>query len=647
MATIAKDASAGTGVRSELLEANDAVIEDALLYANPMILRGLLYQLTGDPEVRDIEIKTVMAGFGEAHMPAREEDVAMLRRKAADFLKSYRDSGAGPIDIGPVDRLPVSLCLAGGDEIPEEDIGLYIEELALDPAVRSLKWRETPDPDALKNFTVTIIGAGLGGLNAAIQLKQAGIPYRIVEKNTGVGGTWWENRYPGARVDTPSRSYTHLFGVDFGYPNPFCDWTENVKYFDWVADSFDVRKDVEFNTEVESLVWDEDAGEWEIRMKGPDGDEVHRSRAVITAVGFLNRPNTSEIEGAEEFAGPSWHTSRWPAAIDLSDKRVAVIGTGATGYQMIPELALQAKHVTVFQRTAQWVFPIPGYRSPFPPQINWLDRNLPFHTNFMRGGQGTGSWFIDMTTRDDNFDDPFSVSEANKRGRDACMAFLESKIDNPNLLATMTPPHPVWSARAIMVDPEYSVLDAIQRDNVTLVTDGIKRINNAGIETEDGAQYDADVIVYATGFHATEYLYPMSITGRDGVKLEDMWADGGARAYNGCMVPGFPNMWSLYGPNTNGALQVVSFHELVTHYAMQCMERLILEDEKAVDVTADAYWRYNNWIDELNDTKVWSDPRANNYYWSKHGRSVTQNPLRGPEMWRLLKQPDYDDFEVG
>ena len=170
MATIAKDTSAETSVRRELLEASDAVIEDAVQYANPMILRGLLYQLTGDSEVRDIAIKTVMAGFGEAHMPAREEDVAMLRRKAADFLKSYRDSGAGPVDIGPRDRLPVSLCLAGGDEIPEEDIGLYIEELALDPAVRSLKWRSPPDPEALKGFSVTIIGAGLGGLNAAIQL---------------------------------------------------------------------------------------------------------------------------------------------------------------------------------------------------------------------------------------------------------------------------------------------------------------------------------------------------------------------------------------------------------------------------------------------------------------------------------------------
>jgi 4-hydroxyacetophenone monooxygenase len=197
-----------------------------------------------------------------------------------------------------------------------------------------------------------------------------------------------------------------------------------------------------------------------------------------------------------------------------------------------------------------------------------------------------------------------------------------------------------------MVDPEYSILDAVQRDNVKLVTDGIKRINRTGIECEDGTQHDVDVIVYATGFHATEYLFPMSITGRNGVKLEEMWADGGARAYLGAMVPGFPNFWSLYGPNTNGALNVVTFHELVTFYAMQCMERLILNGERAIDVKEDAYWRYNRHIDEQNNRKVWSDPRARNYYWSKHGRSVVQNPLSGPEMWRMLREPDFEGLEV-
>lgn len=633
-------------VRPELLGASDETIEDAIRYADPMVLRGLLHQLTGDAELLDIELKQVMAGFFQVSIPAREQDVAMIRRKGAEFLKAYRDSGAGAISFGPRERLATSLPLISGEVIPEEELGLFVEELAFDPWARSLKWQSRPSPDRLKDFHVTIIGAGMGGLNAALQLKRAGIPYTVIEKNPEVGGTWYENRYPGARVDTPSRSYTHIFGVDFGYPNPFCEASENQKYFNWIADSFGLRDSIVFNTEVRSLTWDEATGIWEVRMDGPDGERVQRSRAVITAVGFLSRPNLPDIEGADTFRGPSWHTARWPEHMDLSGKRVAVIGTGATGYQMIPELALEAEHVTVFQRTASWVCPVPGYRSPFPPQIGWLDRNFPFHTNFMRGGRGGGSWYLQMTSVDPDFEDPYSTSHANKCARDSCFAFLESKIKDPALLAAMTPPHPIWAARVIMVDPQYSILDAVQRDNVTLVTDEIARINRTGLETRGGAQHDVDVIVYATGFRATDYLFPMTVTGRNGITLDDLWAEDGARAYLGCMMPGFPNLWSLYGPNTNGGLGACSYHEMVTVYAMQCMERLILNGEKSVDIKEEVYWRYNRRLDDENSRRVWSDPRSQSYYWSKHGRSITQNPLMGPEMWDYLRRPVFEELVV-
>ena len=195
----------------------------------------------------------------------------------------------------------------------------------------------------------------------------------------------------------------------------------------------------------------------------------------------------------------------------------------------------------------------------------------------------------------------------------------------------MTPPHPPWSQRPVIVDSEYCVLDAILRDNVTLVTDGIRRINKTGIETTDGTQHDVDVIVYATGFHANDYLFPMKITGRDGRTLEEFWADGGARAYRFCMIPGFPNLWSLYGPNTNGGLGPGSFHELVTLYALQCIERLILDGQEVDRAKEEAYWRYNKEVDERNARKVWSDPRAHNYYWTDHGRSAVMCPFDRPE----------------
>lgn len=633
-------------IRHELLDASDEFIDDAVQFADPMVLRGLIYQLTGDPEVADTELTMIARSAIPMPAPANPEVAELLRRKAAEYLKGYRDAGAGPVGPGPDERLHDSIRLTWGQPIKDEHIQMYAEELALDPWARSLDWSDGKAPAGRDGFCVTVIGAGMGGLNAALQLKRAGIAFTVIEKNGGVGGTWHENRYPGARVDTPSRSYTHIFGVDFGYPNPYCPQSENQRYFDWVADNFDLRRDIQFNTEVHSLTWNEDEAMWDVHITGPDGERTIRSNAVITAVGFLNRPNIGTVEGHEEFTGPSWHTSRWPEGADLRGKRVAVIGTGATGYQMIPELALEAGHVTVFQRTPQWVTPSPGYRSPFPAQVGWLDRNLPYYTNFMRLRTAIGGDFSHVTQIDPDFEDPHSRSLANAQQRERAMEFLKSKLGNSNLVEVMTPPHPYFSARPIIVDPEYSILDAIQRDNVTLVTGGIDRVNATGIRDKEGVQHDVDVIVYATGFHATEYLYPMKIIGRGGRSIEEYWAEGGARAYRCCMVPGFPNLWSIYGPNSNGALTVATFHEMVTLYALKCIEKLVIEDKRAVDVTEEAYWRFAEQMDKANRRMVWSDPRAQNYYWTQHNRSAVMNPFSGTHMWSLLKEVEFADLNV-
>ena len=639
---------ADAGTREELLAAIDATIEEATEFADPMVLRGLIYQFTGDPQ---IAATTPVRRGGAGLFPIMrlgEADAALVRRKAAEFLKSYRDTGASELGIGATDRLPTSMALTVGTALEPDSIELWLEELALKPWARGLEWSREPAPQRLEDFSVTVIGAGMGGLNAAIQLKRAGIPFTVIEKNDGIGGTWYENRYPGARVDTPSRLYTHIFGVDYSYPYAFCPWTENQKYFDWVADTFNVRGEITFETEVRSLVWDEAASMWDIAVEGPEGRRTLRSNAVITAVGFLNRPNIPDIADMERFNGPSWHTARWPADFDPAGKRVAVIGTGCSGIQMVPELALEAGHVTVFQRTPQWLFRVPGYRSPFPPQVRWLDRNLPYYANFvrMRVAASFAAGFVALAQIDPHFQDEHAVSPVNKAARDNCIAFLEEKLRDPDLVATMTPEHPVLSARPVLVDSEYSILDAIQRDNVTLVVDGIRGITETGVETEDGTVHEVDAIVYATGFKATEYLFPMSITGRAGKTVEELWSETGAQGYVGAMIPGCPNLWTLYGPNTNGGLLIPAFQEMETKYALKCIERLILDDKKSIDVNEEPYRRYNEMIDERNRGMAWSDPRAENYYWTRFGRSATQNPLTSLEMWNLLREPNFADLDV-
>jgi 4-hydroxyacetophenone monooxygenase len=522
---------------------------------------------------------------------------------------------------------------------------MWLEELGVDPFARGLKWSAGSPPPEAEDFSVVVIGAGMGGLNAAVQLKHAGIRFTVLEKNGSVGGTWYENRYPGARVDSPSRIYTHLYGVEFTYPYPFCPQSENEKYVNWVADTFEVRGDIEFHTEVTSVRWDEAGRVWEVTAEQPDGSRTWRANAVISAVGFLSRPNIPRFEGIDRFGGPCFHTARWPSDLDLTGKRVAVIGTGCTGYQLVPEVVKEAGRVYVFQRSPNWVFEAPGYLSPYPDQVNWLDRNFPYLANFAR----LQAAFLSRPQNslkglqvDPDYHDEHAVSAVNKSIRDLRVRFLESKLGGrPDLLEKMTPAAPPMSARPVLVDQDYSILDVLLRDDVTLVTEGIRGMTETSIETLDGTSYDVDVIVLATGFRANDFLWPMDVRGRDSVGLDELWAKDGARAYIGSMLPGFPNFFIVYGPNTNqlSGLQIVAMEEVTTRFALENIAGMIEQGKKVVEVSEDAYWRFNAVIDAAERYMTYVDPRADNYYQNEFGRSATNGPLDTRLNWNWLRDP--------
>ena len=634
--------------REELISATDDVIDDAVLYTDPMVLRGLLYQLTGDEEILSIEAAPLgPAGAYTAAgimMVADESDVQKLQAKAAAFLKAYRDAGAGQLDLGPAERLFDSLNLTAGEEVPSAEREMWLEQTALDPWVRGAEWQRVPPAEERQQFQVGIIGTGMSGLDAAVHLERAGVPFVMLEKNDEVGGTWYENRYPGARVDSPSRSYTHLFGVDFPYPFNFCPRDENLKYMRWVADHFGVREKICFETEVKSIVWDEAEQVWIVKADTPSGSRTWKFNAVISCVGFLSRPNWPQIEGMESFEGRTCHTAQWPDDLELGGRRVAVIGSGASSYQLTPELAKLAEHVYLFQRTPSWCFENPMYVTPLPEQSVWLDRNFPYYVNFARFRL---SWLygprnVEQAARvDPNFEDPHAASAANKASRDARIAYIRKKLaGKPELIEKMIPPAPPMSSRPIMIDTDDSIFEALMRDNVTLVTDGIEEITPKGIVSA-GEEISVDIIVYATGFKANDFLWPMEVRGRDGVRVEDLWAKDGARAYVGSMLPGFPNFFMAYGPNTNnfGGFQIIDLLEIEIRFALSCIAGLIEQGKRTVDVGTDAYWRFNDELDRNEKRMIYMDPRVRNYYRNEHGRSAVNAPIDYRRMWNWLRDP--------
>lgn len=634
-------------VTNELLSASDAEIDDAMQYASPIVLQGLLYQLTGDTDVIAMPPGT-SAKFGVGREMANDADAELLKAKGAAFLKQFRDQcladkGASDIDIGPAERLRKSLSLTAGHEIPERDLHIWQEEAAFDRWARGVRWSGGKPPKNIENFKVAVIGTGISGLNVAVQLKRAGIPFVVIEKNPEVGGSWYENRYPGARVDTSSRGYTHLFSYDYPFEHSYCPRDENLKYFKWVADNFSVREHIEFNTEVKSMSWDDESNLWTLQGQAPSGPFSWQVNAVISCVGFLSRPQLPDIEGMETFKGAAFHTAAWPHGVDVKGKRVAVVGSAASGYQTTPVIAETAAHTFLYQRKPNWCLEDSIYLKKLPPQALWLDRNFPFYSNYVRFRVGA---LINPDTSkagimvDPNFDDPHALSAANKATRDMCVGFVQRKLaSRPDLIEKMIPNFPPMASRPIRVDSDYCVYDALLKDNVTLVTDSIEKITPTGI-VSDGVEREVDIIVFATGFKANDYLWPMEVRGRDGVRIEDIWAEDGPRAYLGAMVPEFPNLFMCYGPNSNnfGGFTVVDLLELVAQFSLRCIAGLIENEQSRVEVTHEGYWRFAATLDEMDSKMIYMDPRANSYY-QNGGRSCVNGPIDIRRMWRWLNDP--------
>ena len=618
------------------------ILEEAQV---PPLLPALAYA-TGDLSLLRDDLRPNPLLFGLPQGGLTDDQQAEARRIALEALVRFRDGGCKPAPApGDDDVLRIMEFAVGGAGMGDY-LPLLEEELAhRGEDRRGPGWRLDGVAPGVE-FEVAVIGAGMSGILAARRLQQAGVPFVVFEKNGDVGGTWHENTYPGCRVDNPNHNYSYSFAQRHDWPAHFSTQDALYGYFCDCAEAFDLRRHIRFGTEVEAATWSDADRRWTLRLR--TGEEVVVD-AVISSVGQLNRPSLPDIPGRDTFAGPAFHTARWDPGVDLRGKRVAVIGTGASAVQVIPEIASVVDELVVFQRTPPWLAPTPDYHQPVEPGLRWLYTHLPSYSEWNRfcifwamGDGVLANVRVDETWESDGG----SVSEANEMVRQMLTAYIGVEFaDRPDLLPKVLPTYPPGAKRMLRDNGVWA--GALKRDNVRLVTDPIREITPTGVRTADGEAHDVDVIVYGTGFHASKFLTPMTVRGRGGVDLHEHWA-GEARAYLGISVPGFPNLFCLYGPNTNIVINgsIVYFSECGVRYILELLRLVLASGHRALDVRRDVHDRFNEQVDAENGRMAWGASDVNTWYKNASGR-ISQNwPFTLLQYWQRTLRPDPHDYEL-
>ena len=614
----------------------------------PPLLPAIAYA-TGDLSLLQDHLRPDPQLFGMPQGGLSEEQQSEIRALALQALICFRDGGCTASAVPGDDVVLRIMEHAVGGADMSAYLPLLEEELAHRGADRRAPGWHVDDLAPGTDLLVVVVGAGMSGLLAAHRLKQAGIPFVVVEKNEDVGGTWYENSYPGCRVDNPNHSYSYSFAQRHDWPLHFSTADVLQGYFRDCADVFGLRPHIRFGVEVRSATWSEEDARWTVRLRGPEGDEELVADVVISAVGQLNRPSYPDIPGVGTFAGPAFHSARWDHDVDLGGKRVAVIGTGASAVQLIPEIAQVTGELVVFQRTPPWLGPSPDYHEAVPDGLRWLYGHVPSYSEwnrfciFWRMGDGGLA-----NVRVDDAWEPKgeAVSAANEAVRVLLVEYLRSELgDRPDLLEAATPHYPPGSKRMLRDNGVWAA--TLKRDDVRLVTTGIREITPTGVVTDDGVAHDVDVLVYGTGFQASRFLTPMQVTGRDGVDLHERWG-GDARAYLGVAVPGFPNLFCLYGPNTNIVVNgsIIYFSECGVRYVLGCLELLLSRRARAIEVRADVHDAFNEEVDAGNRRMAWGWSDVNSWYKNEHGRVAQNWPFTLLEYWQRTLRPDPGDFEL-
>lgn len=599
-------------------------------------VRVALFHNSGDAWLADLPIAAKMT-------PDQRE---ALIEKAADWL----------IDNASLDQLPEPapadlrrmMEMATGQSVGDLEFAARNGIAGFADYPYMVGW-DGPAPAIPKDFKVAIIGSGFAGIGMAMQLDLLGIPYYLLERRAEAGGVWSINRYPEVRVDTISVTYELGFEKDFSWTEYFGQGDEVRQHLIAASRKFGIQERTFFEHDVTKADFDKDAGLWRLSVQTPAGPEQFTANVLITCAGLFATPNMPVFEGQDSFTGEIVHSARWPEDLDLTGRRVGLIGNGSTGVQMLTGVAKKAAHVDVYQRTPQWISSREHYGDVLSQEYIWLIRNFPGYRNWWRY---IASAVLFDTHKLMQVDPEWQakgglLNEGNDAMRRDMTQYIHDQTGGrKDLIDRLVPQYAPVSRRPVVDNSWYKSLTL---DHVDLVDTPIARFQPSGIETSDGVLHPCDLIITATGYRVSEYLWPMRVKGAEGQDLHDEWsAADGARAYIGMMHAGFPNLFTIYGPNSQpisgGPAQPVWFATW-SAYVARVLMGMLKEGKSEVDVTRKAYDDYNRALDEAASTLILMTEAGgadkNYYIHGEHARLQVNAPWYSPEYYRLCNEVDW------
>ena len=479
-------------------------------------------------------------------------------------------------------------------------------------------------------LSVGVIGAGPGGLALGIFLKKAGFrDFTIFDREDGVGGTWRTNTYPGLACDVKSHLYSFSFDLNAHWSRLWSAQPEILEYLERCAHRYHLGPHLKLNTEVTSAAWDAESQTWQVTTST---GERHRFNILVSAVGIFNQPLLPDLEELEPFSGVVMHTAKWDHSVDLTGARVAVLGTGSTASQVLPEVAKVASHVYSVQRSPTWILPKPD--RAYSDREKWVFANVPFAKKFYR----TRLWL----RSESNISVIENGSDKTQEFKSIALKSLEATVADERLREQLTPDHPLGCKRLVFAT-DY--LQTLVEPHVDVVSSPASALRSRSLVTQDGSELDVDVVVCATGYAAADYLGQIDVVGENGVSLHEAWRDG-AFAYMGMAVPGFPNFFMLYGPNTNvGSNSVIFVLEAQAHYIVRALKHLRRQRKSYVAVRPEAAENFIAKIDKWMEGTVWTT-RCSNYFRVANGRVVTQWPRSARAFWGMTRRFRAGDYAL-